>query len=170
LTTLISGHDDNNDMRKLDRWLQNYERTRTELYSSVKGRLSNKFDLDSMSWSEIREIPIPELGEGMTFGTSFEALRKSWFSYKRSRKDGFPASDVAFRILKIQKALGLPLSEFPELDSDWVNQELESESGSGEISDDYYGQEMSQEEIQLRKEEREDLLAQVGLDGEIEEW
>jgi len=57
----------------------------------------------------------PETGESMTFGTSFEALRKSWFGYKRSRKDGFPAPDLALRILKVQKALGLPLSEFPEL-------------------------------------------------------
>ena len=57
----------------------------------------------------------PETGESMTFGTSFEALRKSWFGYKRSRKDGFPAPDLALRILKIQKALSLPLSEYFEL-------------------------------------------------------
>ena len=30
-----------------------------------KALLSSKFDLSSMSWSEIREIPIPELGEDM---------------------------------------------------------------------------------------------------------
>jgi hypothetical protein len=95
--------------------------------------------LDGLSWAEIREIPIPELGEGMTFGTSFEALRKTWYAYKRTKKDGLPAPDLAFRILKLQKFLGLPLSEFNELDrygggsnSEWVNEELSSEFRNGE--------------------------------------
>jgi hypothetical protein len=122
-------------MNGMNRWLHNYEKIRTDPYMSVKGRLSSRFDLEGLTWDEIREIPIPELGEGMNFGKSFEALRKSWYAYKRSRKDGFPAPDIGFRILKIQKALGLPLSEFPELDSEWVNEELSSE------------------DIQLRKEE-----------------
>ena len=111
----------------MDRWLSRYEQMRTDPYTSIKGRLSSRFQLDGLSWAEIREIPIPELGEGMTFGTSFEALRKTWYAYKRTKKDGLPAPDLAFRILKLQKYLGLPLSEFNELDrygDEWVNEEL----------------------------------------------
>jgi|SRR5215831_15075980 len=96
--------------REMDRWLANYERTRTSDYGQGQNEalLSSRFDLPSMSWPEIREIPIPELGEDTNFGKSFVVLRKSWYAYKRSCKDGFPASYVAFRILRIQKALGIP--------------------------------------------------------------
>ena len=135
----------------MNRWLSRYEQMRTDPYTSIKGQLSSRFQLEGLSWSEIREIPIPELGEGMNFGKSFEALRKTWYAYKRTRKDGLPAPDLAFRILKLQKFLGLPLSEFNELDrygggsnNEWVNEEL------------------SNEDIQLKKEE----LVDWGLDDD----
>jgi hypothetical protein len=117
------------------RHLKRYEQSRTDPYTSIKGQLSNRFDLDGLTWSEIREISIPELGEDMTFGKSFEALRKTWYAYKRNKKDGFEAPDLCLRILKIQKAIGLPLSEFPELDrygSEWVSEELSSLMGIDE--------------------------------------
>lgn len=129
------------------KWLRQYEQVRTDPYTTIKGRLSSRFELDGLTWAEIREIPIPELGEDMTFGKSFEALRKTWYAYKRTKKDGFPAPDLALRILKLQKLLGLPLSEFHELDrygGEWVNEEL------------------SGEDIQLKEEE----LASGGLDDE----
>jgi hypothetical protein len=43
-------------------------------YNSTKGRRSSKFQLEGLTWDEIREIPIPELGDDMTFGKTFEAL------------------------------------------------------------------------------------------------
>ena len=70
----------------------------------------------------------------MKFGTSFEALRKSWYSYKRYKKDGFQAmcAELALRILKLQKILGLPLSSFEELDNIDLDVELNNEIFSGE--------------------------------------
>jgi len=132
-------------------WLIAYEKTRTDPYTTAKERLSSRFDLSGLSWNEIREIPIPELvnpetGEcltwgttfeslrksWMTFGTSFEALRKSWYSYKRYKKDDFSSPDLALRILKLQKILGLPLSSFEELDNIDLDVELNNEIFSGE--------------------------------------
>ena len=65
-----------------------------------------------------------------------------------------PAPDLAMRILKIQHSMGLPLSEFPELDSEWVIQELDRSS------DD---EQLSRLDLQLRKEEEQDAgLVQNG--------
>src|ERR1700739_888534 len=85
-------------------WLIPYEKTRTDPYTTAKERLSSRFDLSGLSWDEIRDLPIPELinpktGKPMTFGTSFEALRKTWYALKRSRADGFPAPDLCLRIV-----------------------------------------------------------------------
>lgn len=76
-------------MRSIDRWIRQYDQMRVEPYRIAKEHLSSRFDLSGLSWNEIREIPIPELinpktGEPMTFGTSFEALRKTWYALKRS--------------------------------------------------------------------------------------
>ncbi len=125
-------------MGSMRAWLENYESRRTGDPYSTKKLSSSKFDLESMSWDEIRDIPIEEIGPDMTFGKCFESLRKTWYSYKRNKKEGLPAPDLAFRILKLQKALGLPLSEFDELDSEWVNDELTSD------------------DLELRREEYED--------------
>ena len=84
-------------------------------------------------------------------------LKKSWRSYKLYRKDGMPAPDLAMRILKIQHSMGLPLSEFPELDSEWVIQELDRSS-------DY--EQLSPLDIQLRKEEEQDAGLVEGLTEE----
>jgi hypothetical protein len=115
-------------MNEMDRrWISRYEQLRTDPYSTAKGRLSSsRFQLEGLSWTEIRELSV---GEGFTFGTCFEALRKSFYAYKMNRKQGLSAPDLCLRILKLQKLLGLPLSEFPELDrygEGWVNEELGS--------------------------------------------
>jgi hypothetical protein len=112
------------------RHLKRYEQVRTDPFSSIKGRLSTRFDLEGLSWAEIREMPIPELGPDMTYGKTWEALRKSWYAYKMTKKEGLSAPDLSLRILKFQKLLGLPLSDFSsELDrygEEWVNEELNS--------------------------------------------
>jgi hypothetical protein len=140
---------------RMNGWLRTYEQHRTDPYASIKGQLSSRFDLEGLSWAEIREIPIPELGEGMNFGKSFEALRKTWYAYKRSKKDGLPATDLAFRILNLQKFLGLPLSEFEELDR-----------YGGGSNNEWVEEELSRENQQLRKEEETEELAGWGLDDE----
>ena len=141
-------------MNDMQRWISRYEQMRTDPYTSIKGRLSSRFQLEGLSWDEIREIPIPELN--CTFGGACSALRKSWYAYKRTKKDGLPAPDLAFRILKIQKFLGFPLSVFHELDrygggsnNEWVEEELSRE-----------------EQRELRKEEEAEELAGWGLDDD----
>ena len=45
----------------------------------------------------------------------------------REGKDGGYRGYIAYRINKIQKALGFPKSEFPELDPQWIDEELSKE-------------------------------------------
>lgn len=112
----------------MNRWLHSYESRRTSGEFEMSQLLQVGPDLQGLSWDEIRSFPVPQLGEGMTMGKSFSMLKKSWRSYKLYRKDGMPAPDLAMRILKIQYSLGLPLSEFPELDQSWVEEELNRSS------------------------------------------
>jgi|GEM_PF-6426913 len=42
----------------------------------------------------------------------------------REGKDGGYRGYIAYRINKIQKALGFPKSELPELDPEWIDGEL----------------------------------------------
>ena len=53
------------------------------------------------------------------------------------RQGGYRA-DIAFRVIRIQGAMGIPKIEFHEIDPRWVNEQL------------------TEEEIQLRLEEEEE--------------
>ena len=95
--------------RSMNSWLISYEKSRTEgiadILRGVKGRLSSsKWDLESMSWDKIRDLPVEGYGldEGMTFGRTFESLRKSWHAYRLSRKQGFPAPDIALPCIQVK--------------------------------------------------------------------
>ena len=116
-------------------------------------------------WSEIRDLPVYGLGDTMTIGKSFSMLKKSWRSYKLYRKDGYPTTDLAFRILKIQRSLSLPLSQFDELgDPAWVEEQLNNEFDEQEVYEGPgTGVELSALDIQLQKEERANALEDVGL-------
>jgi len=72
---------------------------------------------------------------------------KSWYAYKRLGRDGGYRGDIAYRINKIQNALGFPKSE---LDHDWVSEEL------------------SREDIQLKKEEQQEDEGDWDGDGDWE--
>ena len=99
------------EMKEMQRWLRRYERVRNNIdVENAASWLSSKYDLEGLTWDEIREIYIPELD--MCFGPSCEALRKSWYHYKRLGRDGGYRGDIAYRINKIQNALGFPISEF----------------------------------------------------------
>ena len=142
-------------------WLASYEERRVNPFTSNEERLSSsKFQLEGLTWDEIREIPIPELGPEMTFGKTWSSLRKSWFTYKNSKlRNGFADPDVCLRILKFQRALGLPLAEFSEL----------SRYGDGWVENELSQQE---EEQQLMQEEVDEEFANRGLNGvedEVEE-
>ena len=144
----------------MNRWLHSYKSRRTSGEIEMSQLLQVRPDLQGLSWDEIRSFPVPQLGEGMTMGKSFSMLKKSWRSYKLYRKDGMPAPDLAMRILKIQYSLGLPLSEFLELDQRWVEGEL------NRSSDD---EQLSPLDLQLRKEEEQDAgLVEIGFDNDEE--
>jgi len=75
----------------------------------------------------------------MCWGPACNSLKKLWKSYKIAGRNGEPRGDIAWKINAIQKAMGIEKSEFPELEG-------------METSDE----EMTDEEIQLKREERED--------------
>ena len=74
----------------------------------------------------------------MCWGPACNSLKKLWKSYKIAGRNGEPRRDTAWKINAIQKAMGIQKSEFPELDGMEMDEEL------------------TEEEIQLKREERED--------------
>jgi hypothetical protein len=157
--------------KSMNAWLRSYEARRTGGADiSSKGLLSSRFDLENLSWSDIREIPIPELGENMTFGKGCEQLRKTWRHLKLNRVEGnYHNIDLELRINRLQHFLGFERTQWDDLDPDWVDQELSMEEenlNDSEASDDLNGAELSE---QLRREEFQDQLNAWGLD-DGEEW
>jgi hypothetical protein len=74
----------------------------------------------------------------MNWGQCCSALKRSWKAYKIAGRNGEPRGDIAWRILNIQTQMGIEKSDFPELE--------------GVDTDD---EETSEEETELRREERE---------------
>jgi hypothetical protein len=149
-------------------WLVQYEKERLGKYNGQNTTLiSSKFDLEGLSWNEMRELETDILDQNdqpMNFGQSFQALKRSWRSFKLNRLHGTPAPELALRILKLQAGLGLPLSDFEqELEGyggmAWALQELENESSSDE-----------DEEIILLREEKQAMLESLGVDSEESDW
>jgi hypothetical protein len=118
-------------MNQMLKWLVNYERQR---HSKEPNEfwISSKYDIQGLHWQELQQIYLPELK--MCWGPACNSLRKLWKSYKIAGQNGEPRGDIAWRINKIQSAMGIEKSEFPELEG--------------------IGRELTDEEIQLRREER----------------
>ena len=115
-------------MKASDKWLYQYEKLRTDPYGTNESWVSDKYDIVGLHWTEIQQIYVEDLG--MTWGQACSALKKSWNSYKRARSRGegtYNTRDIALRILRIQHGLGIPQSEFPDLDKEWVDHELSLE-------------------------------------------
>src|SRR5215469_6364596 len=121
-------------MKEMQRWLRDYDRLRLDPDTPNE---SSKYDIEGMHWSELQQIYLPELG--MCWGPACNSLKKLWKSYKIAGRNGEPRRDIAWKINAIQKAMGIEKSEFPELEG-------------METSDE----EMTDEEIQLKREERKD--------------
>jgi hypothetical protein len=159
----------------INQWLAAYERRKASgLEGPNKALLSSKFDLESMSWDEIREIPIPEISENATFGTCSESLRKSWYALKRNRAEGnYHNKDLELRINRIQNALGFERTIFDDLDQNWVDNELSMEQHKQGEQDEDEDEVLSPEERQLnqqlKKEERDAELAEWGLEDFIKD-
>jgi hypothetical protein len=149
-------------------WLIQYENERLGNYNGQNTTLiSSKFDLNGLSWNEIRELKtdlVDQNGEVMNMGQSFQALKRSWRAFKLNRLHGTPAPELAIRILKLQAGIGLPLSDFTqELESyggmAWAMKELELDRESSD----------EDEETILLREERESMLENLGVDRDSEE-
>ncbi|MGA9153073.1 MAG: hypothetical protein WBZ36_21055 [Candidatus Nitrosopolaris sp.] len=123
-------------MKKMQRWLRNYDRLRLDPDTPNESWVSSKYDIEGMHWTELQQIYLPELA--MCWGPACSALRKSWYAYKMAGRQGGYRADIAFRINRIQAAMGIPKIEFHELDPRWVDEQL------------------TEEEIQLRREEEEE--------------
>ncbi len=123
-------------MKEMQRWLRDYDRLRLDPDTPNESWVSSKYDIEGMHWTELQQIYLPELG--MCWGPACSALRKSWYAYKMAGRQGGYRGDIAFRINRIQAAMGIPKIEFHELDPGWVDEQL------------------TEEEIQLRREEEED--------------
>src|SRR5215471_5703577 len=121
---------------KIQLWLRDYERSRHSKQPN-ESWISSKYDIQGLPWQELQQIYLPELG--MCWGPACNSLKKLWKSYKIAGRNGEPRRDIAWKINAIQKAMGIEKSEFPELEG-------------SETSDE----EMTDEEIQLKREERED--------------
>ncbi|MFZ0220378.1 MAG: hypothetical protein WAM42_01625 [Candidatus Nitrosopolaris sp.] len=123
-------------MNDMMRWIRNYDRLRLNPDASNESWVSTKYDIEGMHWTELQQIYLPELG--MCWGPACSALRKSWYAYKMAGRQGGYRADIAFRINRIQAVMGIPKIEFHELDPRWVDEQL------------------TEEEIQLRREEEEE--------------
>jgi hypothetical protein len=147
------------------KWLVDYEARRANGGTEMSQLLQIRPDLYGLSWKEIRELEtdlVDNDGKIMNIGQGFQALKRSWYSFKLNRKYGTPAPELALRILKLQKGLQLPLSDFEsELEGyggmAWALQELNNEESSGS------------EEKTIKREERQSMLESLGVDTSSEE-
>jgi hypothetical protein len=143
-------------LKEINRWIRHYDAIRTNpdgVPNQNEGWISSKYPIEGMHWSEIADIFLPELG--IKWGAACSSLKKSWWSYKMSKKYGSGLDsrrDLAYRINKIQYSMGIPLTQFEELEGlNLAESEFESEE---QLSLD--GEEWTREEIELRKEEKSD--------------
>lgn len=131
-------------MNEMQRWLRNYERLRHSQQPN-ESWVSSKYPIEGMHWRELQQIYLPELK--MCWGPACNSLKKLWKSYKIAGRNGEPRGDFAWKIRNIQSAMGIEKSEFPELEG------MDDED-----------QELTDEEIQLKREEKEESGREWELD------
>src|SRR5215831_5361049 len=126
---------------KMQLWIRDYERSRHSKRPN-ESWISSRYDIQDMHWQELQQLYLPELN--MRWGPAVSALKKLWKSYKIAGRTGEPRSDLAWKINRVQVAMGLEKSEFPELEGmDYDDFKEDQDQGQ------------SAEEIQLRREESE---------------
>jgi hypothetical protein len=104
-----------------------------------------------MHWQELQQLYLPELNMRCP---AVSALKKLWKSYKIAGRTGEPRSDTAWKINRIQAAMGLEKSEFPELEGMVLDDERDDQDQDQSQSEEL-PTEWSAEDEQLRREERE---------------
>ena len=123
-------------MHGMDEWLHAYELRRSsknskELKEHNEKWISSKYDIQNMHWTELQQLYLPDLG--MCWGPACNSLKKLWKSYKIAGRTGEVRSDIAWNIRNIQRAMGIPESQFEELegmdDEETEAQEVEENWG-----------------------------------------
>src|SRR5215469_3934980 len=132
-------------MDEMRKWLMNYERMRFKSNTPNESWISSKYDIQGFPWQELQQIYLPELG--MCWGPACYLLKKLWKAYKIAGRSGEPRGDIAYKINRVQAAMGIERAQFPELEGmPYENEDLDQDQG---------GEGMTAEEIQLQREERE---------------
>jgi len=141
--------------REFTKWLRDYDSRRTDpdrQFRMPSSWHSSNYDIENMDWNELRDLYIPELQ--MCWGPACEAMRKSWFHYKMLKKEGDRGWDIILRINRIQRGLGLEMTEFRDgPDLSWVKQQLDLGEGTGVGSTLEELEDSSSEDLELRYEE-----------------
>jgi hypothetical protein len=138
-------------MNEMQRWLINYERLRHSKQPN-ESWVSSKYPIEGMHWRELQQIFLPEIQ--MCWGPACNSLKKLWKSYRIAGRNGEPRGDFAWKIRNIQSAMGIEKSEFPELE------EMDDEESEEELTD---------EEIQLKREEKEESGGEWNINFGISE-
>jgi hypothetical protein len=81
-------------MNEMSRWLREYDRLRTNPDGPNELWHSSKYDIEGISWDEVRQLFIPELD--MCWGPACSALKKSWYAYKKLGQVGSYRGDIAY--------------------------------------------------------------------------
>jgi hypothetical protein len=116
-------------LNKMQLWLRDYERSR---HSKQPNESWAQSKFGNLPWREAREIWLPEVN--MTVGVTWNRLRKLWRRYKISGSNGDSRLQTAYDINRLQAALDLPRSDFPELEgvvSDHEFENQDQETGEG---------------------------------------
>ena len=130
-----------------DKWLHAYELRRSsknpkELKEHNEKWISSKYDIQNMHWTELQQLYLPDLG--MCWGPSCNSLKKLWKSYKIAGRTGEVRSDIAWNIRNIQRAMGIPESQFEELEG----MDDEETEGSQEVEENWgFNSGISEEEL-----------------------
>lgn len=145
-------------LNKMQSWLREYEKKRhaSNPKQPNKHWISSKYDIQNMHWTELQQLYLPDLG--MSWGPACNSLKKLWKSYKIAGRTGEVRSDIAWNIRNIQRAMGIPESQFEELegmdDEETEAQEVEENWGfNSRISEE--SSELTELDKQLKREEQE---------------
>jgi hypothetical protein len=103
-------------MHGMDKWLHAYELRRCSENPKEPSEswVSSKYDTQNMHWTQLQQVYLPELQ--MCWGPACNSLKKLWKSYKIAGRSGEVRSDIAWKIRNIERAMGIPESQFEELE------------------------------------------------------
>ena len=122
-------------------WLRRYDRMRhtNEINESWH---SDKYPIEGLHWRELQRIYVEDLQ--MTWGSACSAIKKTWRVFKLGKLRGEYVTDLAMRINRLQDGMGIPRTEFEDLEhyddgqeesdeEEWSESERESQSESESV-------------------------------------